>query len=195
MNWLHRRLCASRVWRGRVERDLLPWALADVAPGGDAIEIGPGPGAATERLAARARHLTCVEIDRGFAARLGRRFAGRNVRVVCEDATRLSAADRSVDAVFCLVMLHHVSPAARQDALLAEAARVLRPGGTFVLIEFGTNLVMKALHVGDTFLPIDAGTIAARLQGAGFESVEIDRRAHAFRARARRAADPVDPID
>lgn len=186
MNWLHRRLCASRLWRRRVAGDLLPWALSGVTLGGEVLEIGPGPGAATDLLASCARHLTCVEIDRAFAARLARRFATPNVTVRCEDATQLSALDGAFDTVLCLMMLHHVSPGMRQDRLLAEAARVLRPGGTFVMLEITTNLVVSLLHVGDTLVPINPQTIEDRLLQAGFAGVAVDRRAHAFRVVARR---------
>lgn len=186
MNWLHRRLCASRLWRTRVAGDLLPWVLSGVALGDDVLEIGPGPGAATELLISRVRHLTCAEIDRTFADRLARRFAAPNISVCCEDATRLSAPDGAFDTVLCLTMLHHVSPESRQDRVLAEAARVLRPGGRFVLLEYSTDLVMKALHVGDTFVPIDPRTIETRLLRAGLDDIAVDRRSHAFRVLARR---------
>ena len=187
MNCLHRRLCASRPWRAWVAGDLLPWALAGVTLGGDVLEIGPGPGAATDVLLQRARHLTCVEVDRTLADGLARRFAAPNLSVRCEDATALSSADGAFDTVLCLMVLHHVAPAARQDRLLAEAARVLRPGGRFVMLESPAGLVMDALHVGDTLLPIDPRTIETRLTRAGFAAVAVDRRSHAIRVRARRA--------
>jgi len=40
-----------------------------IAEGADVIEIGPGPGAITESLLARAAHLTVIEMDDRFAAR------------------------------------------------------------------------------------------------------------------------------
>lgn len=39
------------------------------------VEIGPGRGALTDRLALVARRLTCIEIDRDLVAELTRRFA------------------------------------------------------------------------------------------------------------------------
>jgi 16S rRNA (adenine1518-N6/adenine1519-N6)-dimethyltransferase len=45
------------------------------------IEVGPGPGALTSRLASRVRHLTAIEIDRDLAADL-RPQLPRNVDVV-----------------------------------------------------------------------------------------------------------------
>ena len=48
------------------------------------LEIGPGPGVLTSRLAARAEHVTAVEIDRDLAREL-RRSCGPNVEIVEED--------------------------------------------------------------------------------------------------------------
>lgn len=188
MNWLHRRLCTSRPWRSWVASDLLPWALSDVSLGDDVLEIGPGPGAATGLLLPNVRHLTCVEVDRALADKLARGFAARNISVRCEDATTLSAPDGAFDTVLCLMVLHHVSPEARQDRLFAEAARVLRTGGCFVMVDATAGPVMSVLHVGDTLLPIDPRTIKSRLVRAGFDSVEVDARTHAFRVRARRSS-------
>ena len=166
--------------------NLLPWAVSDMQLGGDVLEIGPGPGAATPLLIPRVRHLTCVEIDPGFADRLARRFAGRNVSVRCEDATRLSAADGSFDTVLCMMVLHHVAPEGRQDRLFAEVARVLRPGGTFVMVETRVDLLMKVLHVGDTFVPVDPATIEDRLLRSGLDDIEVEVRSRAVRVVARR---------
>jgi 16S rRNA (adenine1518-N6/adenine1519-N6)-dimethyltransferase len=63
--------------------------IVDLAAVGDApavLEIGPGLGALTDALAAEARRLYLVEIDRGLAARLTERYADRpHVRVVTGD--------------------------------------------------------------------------------------------------------------
>jgi 16S rRNA (adenine1518-N6/adenine1519-N6)-dimethyltransferase len=47
------------------------------------IEVGPGRGALTDRLAARCRTLIAVEIDRDLVAKLGARYSDRpHVRIV-----------------------------------------------------------------------------------------------------------------
>ena len=53
-------------------------------PGDRFLEIGPGPGALTLRLAARAAHVTAVEIDRDMAAALRPRLPS-NVTLVEAD--------------------------------------------------------------------------------------------------------------
>ncbi len=170
-----------------MHRDLLPWALDGIPSGGHVLEIGPGPGAATNVLRSHAHELTCVEVDRVMAEALARRFDGSDVHVHQGDATALSFAGGTFDTVVCLMVLHHVAPAGRQDRLLAEAARVLRPGGTFVLLDSRPGLVMRALHVGGTLLLADPLAIGHRLARVGFGAVDVDVRSHAFRVHARHA--------
>jgi len=63
---------------------------AGVADAPAVLEIGPGLGALTDALAAAARRLCLVEIDRGLAARLAERYAERpSVRVVVGDVLAL----------------------------------------------------------------------------------------------------------
>ena len=56
----------------------------DPRPGDRFLEIGPGPGVLTTRLASRAAHVTAIEIDRDLAAGL-RRSAPPNVEIVVAD--------------------------------------------------------------------------------------------------------------
>lgn len=49
---------------------------AELTPEDTVVEIGPGRGALTEHLLARARRVVAIEIDNALVARLGERFAG-----------------------------------------------------------------------------------------------------------------------
>jgi SAM-dependent methyltransferase len=70
-------------------------------------------------------------------------------------------------------MLHHIAPAAQQDRVFAELARVLVPGGVLVAAD-GTYSEGSALfHEGDTYNPIDPTGLESRLGVAGFGSVEV----------------------
>ena len=63
---------------------------AALAPDSIVLEIGPGLGALTDQLAARAARLYLVEIDRGLTARLAARYAERpHVRVLQGDVLTL----------------------------------------------------------------------------------------------------------
>jgi len=73
-----------------------------------------------------------------------------------------------------------------KNKVLAEVFRVLRPGGFFVGSDSLQNWLMRIIHVGDTFVPINPDTVGARLQSAGFEVLEVQKNSQAFRFRARR---------
>lgn len=186
MNFMHRRLCRSERWKKTVEAYILPWTLEGVELGSDVLEVGPGPGVTTDLLSPRVARLTCVEIDRRLADSLSQRTAGRNVTVLCEDATAMPLPDASFDGAVCLTMLHHVPSAAMQDRLLAEVARVLRPGGVFAGTDSLYSFPFRLLHLFDTMVPVDPAGFRKRLEAAGFTEVQVDVNPYAFRFRGRR---------
>jgi 16S rRNA (adenine1518-N6/adenine1519-N6)-dimethyltransferase len=55
-------------------------ALAEIEPGDQVLEIGPGPGALTEALLKRGAHVTAIEMDSIFATHLKR--LGNNLNVI-----------------------------------------------------------------------------------------------------------------
>jgi SAM-dependent methyltransferase len=187
MNRLHRWLCRSTPWKATLESRILPWVLDGIDLGSNVLELGPGPGLTTDVLRARVDRLTCVEIDSELAAEVSRRTANGNVRVLCEDATAMSLPDSTLDGAISVMMLHHVPLAALQNRLLAEVARVLRPGATFAGADSVASRWLRLIHIGDVLLPIDPATFAARLEAAGFVNVQVDEGVNAFRFRAQRA--------
>jgi SAM-dependent methyltransferase len=186
VNRLHQWLCRSNGWAHLMQTRLLPWMLDGARLGARVLEIGPGPGAVSDLLPDRVEHLTCVEIDRRLAAALARRVGGRNVAVLCQDATAMSFPHATFDAVVGVMMLHHVPSAALQDRLFGEVARVLRPGGVFVGIESVYSHALRLLHLFDTMVLVDPDTLPTRLRRAGFADAQIDLKSHAFRFVARR---------
>ena len=107
---------------------------------------GPGPGRTTEVLADLALRLTAVEVDGELARSLAARMTGTNVEVIQGDATELHFADGRFSAALSFTMLHHVPSAVAQDRLLAEVARVLRPGGVFAGTDSLDSKEFRELH-------------------------------------------------
>ncbi|HWX75611.1 MAG TPA: class I SAM-dependent methyltransferase [Solirubrobacteraceae bacterium] len=186
MNRVHGLICSSRWWARTVARELLPWGLSRVELGDDVLEIGPGFGATTSVLASRAPRLTVLELDPGYCARL-RSALGERVEVVQGSATEMPFPDGRFSAVLAFTMLHHVPSRELQDRLLAEAARVLRPGGVFAGTDsIGTGVVFRLLHVGDTLVPVAPEHLAGRLAAAGLAEPQVSRGGSSFRFRARK---------
>lgn len=188
MNLVHRWYCGSHHWRRTVRERLLPWALAGVELGDDLLEIGPGPGLTTEALQPRVARMTAVELDPRLAEALARRSAGSNLTVARGDASALPLPDASMSAVVCFTMLHHLASPALQDRLLAEVARVLRPGGVFAGSDSLSSAWFHFLHLGDVRVPVEPESFPARLRAAGLGEVKVSRAPRAFRFRARKAA-------
>ena len=113
---------------------------------------------------------------------------GTNVEVLHGDATHLDLADGRFGAAICLTMLHHVPSPEQQDEVFAELCRVLRPGGLLVGQDSIASDELRALHVNDTYVPIDPDSLGARLSVAGFADVAIDTNEYAVRFRATKPA-------
>jgi SAM-dependent methyltransferase len=186
VNLVHRWLCSSSRWQQTVEKYVLPWTLEGLDLGSDVVEIGPGYGVTTDLLRAKVARLTCVEVDDGLAERLRRRTRGLNVTVLCEDASAMSLPDAAFDAAVCFTMLHHVPSAKLQDRLLAQVARVLRPGGIFAGTDSLDTRLLRLVHLFDTMVVVDPATFPNRLRAAGFQDVSVDVNPYAFRFRARK---------
>jgi SAM-dependent methyltransferase len=173
MNQEHLEICASDEWRGMLRDLIMPWALGDTPLGDDVLEVGPGPGMTTDELRTSTRSLTAVELDEQLAADLAARLAGTNVEVLNADATAMPFEDDRFSGAVSFTMLHHVPTAELQDALFAEVARVVAPGGVFVASDSVASAELAALHTDDVYNPIDPSTVEARLTEAGFTHAEV----------------------
>ena len=118
MNENHTQLCPSPEWAAYIQDEVLPALTAIASLGEELLELGPGPGAATEWLRHRVRRL-----DRRGVGRSGRRPAGPAVR---RDQRRGRARRRHRPAVplgrrstrsACFTMLHHVATPSSSSAL------------------------------------------------------------------------------
>jgi len=173
VNENHAELCSSPEWAAYVRDDVLPPIFALAELGDEMLEIGPGPGAATACLMQHVERLTVVEVDEDAAKRLAERFAGSDVEVVVASATELHWPEDSFDSVGCFTMLHHVPELELQDRIIAEAFRVLRPGGVFIGSDSLASEDLRRFHEGDTYNPIAPGRLLDYLRGLGFTKVTV----------------------
>ena len=173
MNENHANLLGTAEWAAYLHGEILPVVSAGVDLGDDMLEIGPGPGAATEWLRHRVRRLVAVDLDPAATAALQTRFAGTNVEAVTGDATNLPYPDCSFDSAGTFTMLHHVPTRALQDAILAGILRALRPGGTLVGSDSVPSDGLHHFHEGDTYNPVEPAAFLTRLQTAGFAAISL----------------------
>jgi SAM-dependent methyltransferase len=131
--------------------------------------------------------LTVLELDEGYCERLRRKLAG--VTIVQGDATAMPFADARFSAVVCFTMLHHLPSLRAQDRMLAEVARVLRPGAPFAGTDsLGTGRLFRLLHIGDTLVPVAPEGLPDRLSAAGLADPAVSQGASSFRFRANKPA-------
>jgi len=173
MNENHAKVCTSPEWAQYIQTAVLPALTKDIELGDRMLEIGPGPGAATEWLCTRVSRLTAIEVDEAAAALLAARYAGQNVAIMTGSATALTYPSDSFDSVGCFTMLHHVPTIALQNKILAEALRVLRPGGVLIGSDSLASSDLHHFHADDTYNPVDPGSLLSRLQTLGFGHITV----------------------
>ena len=173
MNPDHEKLCGSPEWAAHLQAEILPVVTAGVSLGKDMLEIGPGPGAATAWLQERVACLTVLEAGEAAAARLAERYPGGNITVDIGDATQMPYDDESFDSVGSFTMLHHVPTAAAQYQILAEALRVLRPGGLLAGSDSLASNHLHCFHHDDTYNPAEPATLLVWLRALGFTPITI----------------------
>jgi SAM-dependent methyltransferase len=181
MNEGHLQFLSSPEWAQMLETDLLPWVLGVGDLGDDVLEVGPGPGLTTDLLRQRVTKVTAIEVDAGLAHELADRLAGTNVQIIHADATGAGLPGGRFSTATCFSVLHHMPSSHDQDALFAELHRVLRPAGLLLGVDSLDLEPIRQGHVGDTFNPVDPGTLPGRLASFGFSDIRVERMDYQFR--------------
>lgn len=145
------------------ENFALPPLLALLPPGLVVADLGCGTGAVLAELAPNvARVLGYDREPRMVEAALERVREWPNVTVQLAALEDLPLPAEAVDAATCMLVLHHVEDPAE---VFREAARVLRPGGTLVVVDMVAHdredwaRAMGHLHLG--FDPQQLAALAA----------------------------------
>jgi ubiquinone/menaquinone biosynthesis C-methylase UbiE len=115
-------------------------ALAAGFSGQTVADIGCGEGDLTMLLARFAKRVVAVDLSAQMLRVVQERSAesglSRRVAVEKGDLEKLPLDTDTMDTVFVSQVLHH---AARPEKALAEAARILKPGGRMVLLDLAQH--------------------------------------------------------
>jgi ubiquinone/menaquinone biosynthesis C-methylase UbiE len=96
------------------------------------VDLGAGTGLSTRAWSARADEVVGVEANAAMVAQARAATTAPNVRYVQAYAHETPVADGAADIVTCAQSFHWMEP----QPVLAEAARVLRPGGVFAAYDY-----------------------------------------------------------
>ena len=143
------------------------YELLGLKPDATVIDVGCGTGRAVAELAERGARAIGVDLDPAMLTAARQRFPGADIRAA--DATTLPLADGEAQG-FRADKVLHILP--EPDAALAEARRVLAPGGRIVLVgqDWDTLVVDSGL-----------GELTRRIITARADTIPHPRIARAYR--------------
>jgi ubiquinone/menaquinone biosynthesis C-methylase UbiE len=166
---------------GRLGKDYVPgksWkslaeALLRLLPPLVIADLGAGEGASSLLLAQRAKKVIAVDSSARMIE-VGREQAQRhgvkNIDYRLGDMEEIPIGDGEVDLVFFSQSLHH---ALHPELALAEAARILVPGGRIVILDLVRHRFEQARELyADEWLGFSESDLESMLQNAGFINVE-----------------------
>jgi 2-polyprenyl-6-hydroxyphenyl methylase/3-demethylubiquinone-9 3-methyltransferase len=162
-----------------------PWIADTIGAGPRAVlDLGCGAGFLANYLAARGHRVTGLDTSAEALAVARRHDATGRVEYLVGDACALPFSDGSFDAVCAMDLLEHVTA---PDRVIAEAARVLRPGGLWFFhtfnrtwqahlivikgVEWFVKNTPKDLHVIDLFRSPEA--VAEMCRREQLEPVDV----------------------
>ena len=162
---LERRIAAEAAhWWHRAKRNVVVRVLEEVAPEGPCVEIGCGGGAMLHEVPASPAFGT--DASEGAVEHAGRTNEGRVVRA---EAFSLPFRDGSAGVVLALDVIEHYP---RPEEVLAEAARVLRPGGSLVVTVPAFDWMWSyADHVLGHYRRYTRRRLESDVRGAGLDVV------------------------
>ena len=156
----------------------LPLQGLAIQPDTEILDLCCGGGQATRFLVERSRRVTGLDVSPVALQRAKQAVPqGKNVEGLAE---QMPFPDCSFDLVHTSVALHEMAPAQRQQ-ILKEVYRVLKPGGTFALIDlhrptnalFWPGLALFiTLFETETAWQLLATDLVQKLEAVGFQSCQ-----------------------
>lgn len=141
-----------------------------------ALDIGCGVGLLHPYLRDFVPSLVGVDLSADAIAQAGRHNAGNTYHAY--DGVRLPFSEAAFDLVLAVTVMHHVPPA-QWPHFVAEARRVLRPGGVFVVIEHNplnplTLYSVNQCPFDEDAVLLRAGEVLSLMAESGFHGLGQD---------------------
>lgn len=157
----------GRSWQGLAEvllRLMPPLVVAD---------LGAGEGTVSQLIAQRAKKVIAVDNSEKmveYGANLARAHGVKNLTYRLGELEKLPIPDASVDVAFFSQSLHH---AQHPDRAVAEAWRILKPGGRVLILDLLRHHFEEARELyADIWLGFSEAELQRYLQRSKFRNVE-----------------------
>ncbi len=145
-------------------------------PGLKLADLGCGTGYMAHALLGHCSEVICVDRSNGMldAAQERLQRTARSTKVELRQGAldALPIETGEVDGVVAGMVLHHLP---ELDPAIAEMRRILRPGGTAVVLDLDPHReVWMQSELGDRHLGLSSSDVLAAFRRAGFEDVSLD---------------------
>ena len=165
---LGKNYCPGRSW------EAIGHFLLHLTPSIEIADLGAGEGILSQLLARRAKRVTCVDNSPKMVeigAQLAREQGLENLVYRLGDIEAVPMDDASVDLVFLSQALHH---ARHPHKAIAEAVRILRPGGQLLVIDLKEHSFEQARELyADVWLGFSENALYRFLREAGLQQIEV----------------------
>lgn len=155
-------------------------ALTDVGAGSRVLDVATGTGEAALAFAENGAEVVGVDLSEAMLRVARRKNRFRKLSFVHADAAQLPLSDASFD-VACICFALHEMPESVRERILHEMARVTKPGGKLVVVDYALppgrlarSVVyhLVKLYERDAYADFVRRDVAALIEGAGFRACE-----------------------